>query len=90
MASRERIWRMVCSYKCEEARGRKRDVTLASPKGFSPLQVVEKRKFMCVPKLTLAGPFVEWQTFGGNGKLLGNYAAYRVTDGAHFTGLGSI
>jgi len=90
MASRERIWRMVCSYKCEEARGRKRDVTLASPKGFSPLQVVEKKKFMCVPKLTLAGPFVEGQTFGGNGKLLGNYAAFRAPDGEHFRGVGSI
>ena len=81
---------MVCSYKCAEARGRSRDVTRAIPKRSSPLQVAEKRKFMCVPKLPQSGLFVEGQTFGGNGKLLGNYAAYRATDVEHFRGVGSI
>jgi len=45
---------------------------------------------MCVPKLTQSGPFVKGQMFGGNGKLLGNYAAYRATDVEHFRGVGSI
>lgn len=86
----ERIWRVVCSYKCGEARGRNRDVTFAIPKRSGPLQVAEKRKFMCVPKLTQSGLFVKRQMFGGNGKLLGNYAAYRATDVEHFRGVGSI
>jgi hypothetical protein len=45
---------------------------------------------MYVPKLTQSGLFVKGQTFGGNGKLLGNYAAYRATDPEHFRGVGSI
>jgi hypothetical protein len=90
MILRERIWRVVCSYKGAEARGQNRDVTLAIPKRSSPLQVIEKRKFMYVPKLTQSGLFVKGQTFGGNGKLLGNYAAYRATDPEHFRGVGSI
>ena len=84
------IWRVVCSYKCAEASGQDRGITLAAPRSSSPLQAIEKGQLMCAPKLTLTGPFVEGQPFGRNGKLLANYAAHRAMDGEHFRGVGSI
>jgi hypothetical protein len=71
----ETFWRVVCLYKCAEASGQNRGVTLATPNRQSPLQVIEKRKLKSVPKLTFIGPFAGRQAFGGNGKLLGNLAA---------------
>jgi hypothetical protein len=66
---------VVCLYKWLEASGQNLGVTLATLKRQSPLQVIEKRKFKSVPKLTSSGPFADGQAFGGNGKLLGNLAA---------------
>jgi|HubBroStandDraft_4_1064222.scaffolds.fasta_scaffold59730_3 hypothetical protein len=76
MALREGIWRVVCSYKRREARGRNRDVTLAISRPSSPLQVIEKKKLKGVPKLTLAGPFGDGQAIGRKGKFLGDGAGY--------------
>lgn len=69
-----RFWRVVCLYKSTEASWQSRGATLATPKRLSPLQVIEKKKFKSVPKLTLAAPFADGQAFGGNGKLLGSLA----------------
>jgi hypothetical protein len=76
-----RFWRVVCLYKCAEASGQNRGVTLATPMRQSPLQVIEKRKLKSVPKLTFAGLFADGQAFGGNGKLLGSLAAPLASTG---------
>ena len=77
----ERFWRVVCLYKCAEASGQSRGVTLATPMRLSPLQVIEKRKLKSVPKLTFTVSFADGQAFGGNGKLLGSSAAPFVSAG---------
>ena len=63
---------MVCSYKCAEASGQDRGVTLATQKSASPLQGIEKKRLKSVPNGTFAGAFGDGYAFGGNGKLLGN------------------
>ncbi len=72
---RKRIWRVVCSYKCAEASGQDRGVTLATPKSSSPLQAIEKKQLKSSLIRVFGVPICDGHPFGGNGKLLGNSPA---------------
>jgi len=86
----EGFWRAICSYKCAEAGGQSRGVTLAAPNDLSPLQVIEIKKLKSVPKQTLSGSFRDGQAFGRKRKLLGCATAYSAIGRQHDDAIGCI
>ena len=65
------FWRVVCSYPGAEASGPNRGVTLATPAGESPQQMLEMEGFRLVPKRAFLPLSVGGQGVGENGKPMG-------------------